>query len=107
MCSQDEKTKGETLKLRLILLKKRRKEDKQKPKVNCDLWAAPVRPNVQTLSLKSGWDLEKNRRNKNTTKYNVQETMESQPPRTEGYFVLGAAPGRPNVQTLSLEPGPG
>jgi hypothetical protein len=28
-------------------------------------------------------------------------------PSTEGDFVLGPAPGRPNVQTLSLEPGPG
>ncbi len=51
---EDEKTEGETFKLRLILFKKRRKDDKQKPKVNFVLWAALGRRNVQTLSLKSG-----------------------------------------------------
>jgi hypothetical protein len=44
--------------------------------------------------------------NKHETKRAVYEHTKSERTSTKGDFSLGSAPGWPNVQTLSLEPGP-
>ncbi len=83
---------------------RRQTETKTYFRIGASFWPAK-RPNFVSEVWAS---IEKQKPGKTSPpNYHVQETMQSQPPNTKGDFVLGPAPGRPNVQTLSLEPGPG
>ncbi len=65
----------------------------ERPDFAPEAWALVRKTNIETKTFLS--------------KREVRETMQSERPDSEDNFVLGPAPAWQNVQTLSLEPGPG